>query len=188
MKKYILSVGTVLLGLTTLNAQTIDFGVKAGVNISDIREEIADTKMKTGLYVGGYMNYKFNDKMSLQPELLFSVQGANIDEEDEDFTFKYINIPLMFQYEIYDNLNVELGPQVGLLLKGDLDNGTEERDVKEHLSKVDFGMNVGATYQLNNGLNFSARYNLGLSNVYDGDFFEDEGKNSVISIGVGYKL
>ena len=189
MKKYMITVGIALLGLTSVQAQKIDFGVKAGVNLSDLKgKDIADTEMKTGLYIGGYANLGLSDNIFFQPEVLFSMQGASMDEEDEAFTLNYLNVPLMFQYGINENLKVELGPQVGFLLKADFDNGEQEIDVKEQMSSIDFGMNLGATYQLDNGLNFSARYNLGLSDVYDSDLFDSEAKNAVISVGIGYKL
>ncbi len=54
---------------------------------------------------------------------------------------------------------------------------------------TDFGVNLGLGYKMENGLNFGARYNLGLSDNLDVDDFEAEGaeyKNSVIQISVGY--
>lgn len=100
----------------------------------------------------------------------------------------------MFQYEIIDGLRAELGPQIGFNISKkykyeyssnvpgyEEGSGSTDAEVKS----VDFGLNIGAGYELSNGLNFSARYNFGLSNI------NDEGgnlkiKNSVFSVGLGY--
>jgi len=52
---------------------------------------------------------------------------------------------------------------------------------------LDFGLNIGAGIELNNLL-FAAQYGLGLSNVEPVNWSENESKNRVISISVGYML
>ncbi len=55
----------------------------------------------------------------------------------------------------------------------------------EDTNVIDFGLNFGLGYKLDSGLNFSARYNLGLSNIDDSDS-NVETKNSVFQFSVGY--
>lgn len=185
MKKYIIAAGVALLGLTSVNAQEIEFGAKAGLNMANLSGDDADgTKMKMGAYVGGYANMGLSDKIFFQPELLFSMQGAEPEEGDIDTKLNYINIPLMFQYGITDEIRVEAGPQVGMLLSAEIG----DVDFKDEMSSIDFGMNVGASYNMENGFNVSVRYNMGLTEVIDSDVLESDAKNSVISIGVGYSL
>jgi hypothetical protein len=54
--------------------------------------------------------------------------------------------------------------------------------VKDFTKSNDFAFNIGAGYQLNSGLNFNLRYNIGLTDAYE----DIDAKNSVFQVGVGY--
>ena len=55
------------------------------------------------------------------------------------------------------------------------------------MNSIVFGLDFGLGYKLENGLNFSARYNLGLSNIREiTNDYDFSLKNDVISLGVGY--
>ncbi|RZL41864.1 MAG: PorT family protein, partial [Pedobacter sp.] len=74
MKKIIVSVLTIFtFGLT--HAQEIDYGVKGGLNIANLTGDIENAKSKVSLHVGGFVQFKVNEKFSVQPELLYSQQG-----------------------------------------------------------------------------------------------------------------
>ena len=91
----------------------------------------------------------------------------------------------MAKYYATEALSIEVGPQVGFLINSEEEFEGETFDTKDITSNVDFGLNFGLGYKLASGLNFSARYNLGLSNVDDSDF-DVEIKNSVFQFSVGY--
>jgi hypothetical protein len=123
------------------------------------------------------MEYSISDKFSLQPEVLFSQQGLKEDLYDNQYEVKlklgYINIPLMAKYYATDQLNLEIGPQLGFLTSADYyekDNEYDEsyeEDVKRYFKKTDVGINFGIGYQLKNGIGINARYNLGLTDIFD---------------------
>ncbi|UPS90818.1 MULTISPECIES: porin family protein [unclassified Bizionia] len=206
MKKLLLSAAIAVIGLSQVSAQEFSFGPKAGVNFATLTGDIEDAEFKVGLHIGGAAEYMFDEKMGLQAELLYSMQGAKneytetstiggVTERDfEKSTLKlnYINLPVMFKYYIVDGFNVEVGPQVSFLVsaKGEYEyeysisgggtdfseSGSEEIDIDDELKGIDFGLNFGLGYKLDNGLNFGARYNLGLMNINDEDEFRDEYK------------
>ena len=201
MKKYIIAAGVALLGLTSVNAQEMNFGAKAGVNLANLSgDDVSNNEMLIGAFGGVYANMELSDKIFFQPELLFSMQGAKFKAEgiEGELKYNFINVPLMLQYGVTDNIRVELGPQVGLVLSADSKTGDVDVDVKDNTKTIDFGVNLGGTYYMDNGLNFTVRYNMGLtklgkasSTTVGGITVETEEsdiKNSVISIGVGYSL
>ena len=132
-----------------------------------------------------------SDKFSFQPELLYSQQGFNEDFSLADLTaeneikLSYLNIPLMAKYYITDGISIVAGPQIGFLLSADNEfsstttfGGVTEmtsgdEDIKDAVNSIDFGLGFGVGYRLDNGLNFSARYNLGLSNINDFEGSDD---------------
>lgn len=171
------------------NAQgNINFGAKAGLNLATLSGDLEGAESKAGIHFGGMAEISINDKFSVQPELLFSTQGANAEVGDDTFNLSYINLPIMAKYYATEALSIEAGPQIGFLVNAELEELGETIDIDEGTQGIDFGLNFGLGYKLASGINFSARYNVGLSEVFD---FEGESQNidvnnSVFQFSVGY--
>ena len=190
MKKSFLIIAIIVFGLTNLNAQEVKFGAKAGLNLASITGDETDgIESRTAFHVGAVAEISISDKFSVQPELLYSAQGAKDSFEgiDVDAKIDYLNLPIMAKYYVAEGFSLELGPQVGFLLSAKAEGGGESIDFKDETKGIDFGANFGVGYKLESGLNFGARYNLGLSNINDGEDSDDfKNQNSVIQLSVGY--
>lgn len=192
MKKIILSaIAVMAFGFT--NAQSTRFGVKAGLNLSSLTGDAQDAKSLVGFQVGGFAEIKIIDKLAIQPELLFSTQGAKFDgfdgDSDYDTKLNYLNIPVLAKYFITDAFTVEAGPQIGFLLSAKTDGD----DVKDDVKSVDLGFNFGAGYNFTENLSVGLRYTLGLSSIddtpsefgFDGDLSI---RNSNLALALAYKF
>ncbi len=184
MKKLLLVTVIAVLGLTNINAQKVEFGAKAGLNLAFITgDNTEDFKPNTDFHVGVMAEWKITNKFSLQPEIIYSGQGSDINIESEGrISLYYLNIPVIGKYYVTERLSLEAGPQVGYLLS--TKGGTI--DYKDLLHTTDYGVNFGVGYKLDNGLNFTARYNLGLSNINNVDGFSEKNRNGVFQLSVGY--
>ena len=182
MKKLFLCAALAVFAFTSVNAQEVTFGVKAGVNLASIAGDDTDgVSSLTSFHIGGVAEISFSDKFSFQPELLYSAQGYSYDSFD--VKLDYINIPLLAKYYVAEGFSIEAGPQVGFLMSAK----AEDEDVKDFVSGIDFGLGIGVGYKMDSGLNFAARYNLGLSNINDGEGSDDfKNQNNVIQLSVGY--
>lgn len=201
MKKITLTLlGLVAFSTSALAQQEVKFGPKAGVNFANL-SGADDSEMKIGFHVGAVAEIKFNDKFSIQPEVVYSTQGAKfsqtlpiIGEVESTIKNDYINVPIMAKYYFIEGFSVELGPQIGFLMKSEAESGDNTIDTKDAYKSIDFGLGVGLAYDLPMGLFVGARYNLGLSKVNEdvsvGDISveTDDIKNGVIQVGVGYKF
>ena len=197
MKKLLLTAAAVF-ALTTVNAQDITFGVKAGINFANTNVSDSDENLEgiTSFHFGGVVEFSVSETFSIQPELLYSAQGLQQKEEFEGFTFEsklkldYINIPIMAKYYVAEGFSIEAGPQVGFLLSAnqefEFDGDSEEEDVKDDFKGIDFGAAIGLGYRLDSGLNFSARYILGLSNIAEDTEGDFSVQNNVFQVSVGY--
>jgi len=184
MNKLLLATVITVLGLTSVNAQEIKFGAKAGLNFAFITgDNTADLTPNTDLHFGVMAEFKISNKFSLQPELVYSGQGAELNIASEGrISLNYLNLPIIGKYYVTEQLSLEAGPQIGYLLS--TNGGT--LDYKDLLKPIDYGVNFGVGYKLENGLNFTARYNLGLSNINDVDDFSEKNSNGVVQLSVGY--
>ncbi|MFV0573582.1 MAG: porin family protein [Xanthomarina gelatinilytica] len=217
MKKILLIAAVAVFGISNVNAQEVSFGPKAGVNFANLNGDIEDNDMRVGFHIGGAAEIMFTEKMGLQAELLYSLQGTKdsyssketiggvtyTEEEEAKINLSYINIPVSFKYYIANGFNVEAGPQVGILASAKAKYDYKERvqgggydetytesgdqDVKDYYKSVDFGLNFGLGYKMENGLNFGARYNLGLMNIDDFSNSDDyKISNGVIQVSAGF--
>lgn len=195
MKKLMIAaIAVVGFSATGLAQQQVKFGPKAGINLASMSGQ-DDAEMKIGFHVGAVAEIKFSDTFSIQPELLYSAQGAKSKSSDDvKLNNDYINIPIMAKYYFVEGFSVEAGPQIGFLMKAEASNGDATVDMKDYYKSIDFGLGIGLAYDLPQGLFVNARYNIGLSKIGEDQTIgnitieADDVKNSVIQIGVGYKF
>lgn len=178
-------------------AQGIGLGVKGGVNLANMTgDDAGDTDMNTGFAIGGFLNFDLGT-FSIQPEALFSQKGASMSFEgiESDWNVSYLEVPVLFRIGLGVpgapmNPVLFAGPSVGYLLsskgKGSVEGASVEFDMKDDTKSFDVGAVIGAGIDFGN-IQLDARYNLGFTNVGDGDDAGDV-KNSTISIMLGYRL
>jgi opacity protein-like surface antigen len=197
MKKVLLTIAMVAAGFTA-NAQDVKFGVKAGMNFASLNgnKEVTSTfkDSRTSFHIGAMAEISISEKFSFQPELLYSVQGASANsfqgtEADVTFKLDYITMPLMAKYYVSEGFSLEAGPQLAFnttsKIKAEANGQEATEDMKDETNGFDLGLNFGLGYKLENGLNFSTRYNLGLSDIVK-DNEGDAVKNGVFQVSVGY--
>ncbi|HRQ49130.1 MAG TPA: porin family protein [Agriterribacter sp.] len=189
---------TLFLSVLTLIAFTtqaqIKFGIKAGANFttfsgSDATIEGMSPKYKVGFAGGGLVNIQLSEMFSLQPEVLYSMEGATYTFEGESAHLKtdYINIPVLAQYNNASGFYAETGPQVGFLTSAKISADGNSVNMKDFFKKTNFSWGFGAGYKLSNGLGFGARYNLGLTSIADADTDESVSfKAAGFHIGLSY--
>lgn len=180
MKKVLFVAIITVLGLSKVNAQKIKFGAKGGLNFASISgDNTGNADYVTSFNFGLLAEIPISSKFSFQPELIHSGQGYSFN--DNTIALNYLNVPLMGKYYLTKGLSLEAGPQIGFLLSAKNDN----TDVKSFFNTVDFGANIGVGYKLDNGLNFSTRYNLGISDINNTDS-SNKNRNGVFQLSIGY--
>lgn len=146
------------------------FGVKVGVNYqsNDFKgREIAiyDIKPGTGFVAGVQADLKWN-RFGIHPELLYSHIALDTEipnaEGDPGVRLNRIDLPILFEYELFGILNLQVGPSFALYT-GTSGQCTVMTGLKESLSaKWDFkrppvGYVVGADARIWK-FNFAVRY------------------------------
>src|SRR6185295_14983579 len=96
-----------------------------------------------------YFTSMFTDKLGIQPDLLYSVQGTKFGGTYTD-TYSYLNIPVLFRVNVIPVLNLHAGPQLGLCLAAKTEGGGTTTDFKDEVNTVDFAFAFGAGVDLGN--------------------------------------
>jgi len=173
MKKIFFLLIAVVFTATTYG-QGIDFGIKAGANFSTLTDATG-LKNKTGFHGGIFLGLKFNDKIALQPELLYSQQGAKFDSDKIELN--YVNVPVVLKYYLIQGLNIQAGPQFGFIVDDNLGDAFDKKP-------VDVSGLLGAGYDLPMGLRIDARYHFGFTAIGE----DTDSKNGVFSLALGYSF
>lgn len=184
MKKQILIVFAVLIGAISYAQMGLDVGIKAGATFANLTD-MTDASTKTGFVGGGFVTIKFSDKIAIQGDLLYSQQGATINDQFiEDINLDYITFPIVFKYYIIKRLNIQAGPQFGTVVNDSFDS-----DVDYNSFDVTGVVGIGVDLPLN--FRVTGRYGFGLSDIS----FENNGvsvdtntKNSVFSLTAGFSF
>jgi hypothetical protein len=145
----------------------VNLGIKAGANVYNIHND-DNTKygQRTGYNFGLLGHIHFNSQFAVQPEIVFSTQGATIDNGNTKYNLDYINVPVLFQYMFDNGFRLQAGPQVGFLISAKSKSNNNITDFKNDFNPIDFGVSIGASYVVpSTGFGIDARYNFGLSNI-----------------------
>jgi hypothetical protein len=193
MKKLSFAAVALLITVMSFGQGRTSFGIKAGVNLANIDDDLApnNTDHKVGLHIGGLAHIHVSDHFAIQPELFYSVQGADytLSTYDGKTSNGYIMLPVMLQFMTKGGLRFQAGPQVGYLTssKFERDSDGVTTDLKETSNNIDFSASVGLGYLTKSGLGFDARYNHGFSNMYErSSGFEAQSR--VIQLGLFYQF
>jgi hypothetical protein len=222
MKKIILTltVSFAMLAQSAYAQIRFDLGVKGGLNFAGL-SNVSTSNLKasyenrTGYHFGAYAMIKIT-KFAIQPEIIFSRQGQNytLPNSTSNLTsnFDYINIPVMVKFYVAGGLNLQAGPQFGFLssatgdvintVNGSISSTTSSADLKTFVKSSDVSLAVGAGWDLPFGLNLTARYNIGLSDINQktggiipsvgnstiSSLGTSEAKSQVVQISVGYRF
>jgi hypothetical protein len=173
-------------------SQEINYGVRAGLNITTFGRDVEDNEFRNSFHIGAFMQVELFEDFSIQPELIYSEQGTVLTTGENDIKVKlnYLNIPVLAKYYVDHGCYVEAGPYVSFALSRNEDSVSDLIDVSDKYKTVDAGIAFGMSYEYNDGFFTTLRINGGISNVLknsqnDEDLFINQ---SVYLLSIGYKF
>lgn len=178
-----------LITISTITfSQSFSFGPKAGINISNYTGGNIDSKALVGYQIGGILNYGFGKNFSIQPEVLFSTQGAKVVDGGikSDFKISYLTIPVMLKLKTNSGFYIEAGPQIGFRTSSDVPDQT----INNFAKNLDVAVGAGLGYQTSIGLGIGARYVAGLTKVgnFSGQTLSPDFKNSIVQVSLFWNI
>lgn len=166
----------------------INIGIKGGLNIYNIiNDDNVSYNSKAGLHAGLIGHIHFTRQIALQPELLYSAQGAQYDIAgvNTKINLAYINVPLMVQYMFDNGFRLQAGPQIGFLVNAKSKINNTTYDIKNNFKTADIALGIGVGYvEPSSGLGIDARYNVGLTDISENTAYKST--NRGFQIGLFY--
>lgn len=193
MKKIaILSVALLVAGFA--HAQSPKFGIKAGVNIAKFAgDPDPNSEFNTGLAAGVFTNVPLSSGFSFEPSLEYSQKGAEFTtalNTEVKSKITYLDLPIMFKYNLTPNFGILAGPQVSFFLDQEtkLVNGNSTTTFEgnnDSYRKSLAGGKVGLSYNFGSVM-LNASYATDLQNLYSDDSGNSDLKNQVINVGLAF--
>lgn len=133
--------------------QNIYFGVKAGLNFSNVydsQNESFSADGKLGLVGGAVLNFPISEYFSFQPEFLYSQKGfkgsGTLLGSEYNFTrtTSYIDIPIQLALKVSKILTIVGGPQYSYLLnqKDSFENSSMSFEQEEEFKNDNIRKNI----------------------------------------------
>ena len=173
MKKIILFALSATLIAAVSNAQegmkkkNSDWGVKLGLNGSNIRMDGGDAGWKTGLVAGVFVKFKVNEKFSIQPEALYSSMGGKnlTTGSDNSLRLNYFSLPVLAQFKVSKCLAVLAGPQVDVLIGAKMKGTSGFTKVSDNYKENSFNLTGGLAFWPSHCFCLSVRYIYGFNDI-----------------------
>lgn len=183
MKKWIF--GLMFFALAwQVEAQIIRFGLKGGANFSNFTGGVSgiDYNSKTNWHGGAVVQIQLTPALELQPELLFSSQGAEV-EGLGDINMDYVALPILMKFTVLPSvLTLDAGPQFSFLMDDSTEAWNELWNGNTDPESFDFGLAAGLTAELSHNLWIQGRYVWGLTEISE----QAEVKNSTFQLSLVY--
>ncbi len=164
-------------------------GIKGGPNFSTIEGGNANQiySQRTGFHAGVFANIRLQ-RFGLQPEVVFSSQGAQIDLAQTEEKFNYVNVPILVKFYLTDFLNIQAGPQYGFMTSAIAESSGGNVNVESLYKDSDLSLALGVGIELPFGLNIEGRYNIGISDINDSPDTTTALNNQVYQVAIGFRF
>jgi hypothetical protein len=184
-----------MIGVSSFGQNSFSIGAKGGLNFSSLiagsglGESFSFTK---NFHAGLFVSYRVRN-VAIQPEFIFSQQGATgrFNNQSLNTSYQFFNVPVIVKYYFGKYFNVQVGPQIGVLLKAREDfvaNSawvTLDQNSAPWLNTADGSICMGIGYETNFGLTLETRYALAFTPIRN---FSGTAYNEMFQFSVGYRV
>jgi len=185
MKRAVVLTLVWLILATTASAGLLpQYGIKAGLNISDINMDDIESSTQTGYVAGLFMNLS-SPLLHLQAELLYTSRkselGAfSVNSYNVETNTHYLQVPVLVKFGLPLPLvspSIYAGPAAALPIKSEMtDRDGDWVDVNEYNQDLVWSLILGADLTLFDKLIVDIRYDFGVTDLNDipvGDILDD---------------
>jgi hypothetical protein len=185
MKHIVLAIVLLLLA-SQAHAQ---LGIKGGVNQAVLSGRVGeDATYKTYFHAGIFYEAKVLGPLSIQPELLYSMQGSQLKGSSTITDYKtqlnYVQVPILVKATI-GPVYVEAGPQFGYLVSANEDGTVQVRNTSgnvafrsvnqsatDNYKRNEFALCAGVGLKLGSIVRVGGRFVAGLNDINDVQYLQ----------------
>jgi opacity protein-like surface antigen len=211
MKKSVLIIAAIIL-IHTAHAQFFQIGLKGGISSSKAQVDEAFSidnstiqynsgNAKLGWHIGLYTRIKIS-KLYIQPELLFSSTGGEIEVTEEGFStpevavidLNKLDIPVMVGFFLTKSFRIFAGPTFSYLISDEIKGTALISDIKMNYNNATIGYQAGLGFDISR-ITIDLKYEGNLSKLGDSvtipgidETFSTDLRNPQFIASVGFRF
>ena len=154
--RYLVSLILIFASLQLSEAQVFEGGFFGGFVASQVDGDTYGGYNKFGISLGGFISKEHLQNTNWKFEIRYIQKGSAQRETEFNPTFykltiHYVEIPLIYQYEFYEDLIAEIGlsPDVYLFHKEEDEVGDMDQDDRPDYHRFGLNGDIGLSYKLN---------------------------------------
>lgn len=204
MKRIILTSLVLAFGITESMFGQISLNFSSGMNYSNCKFEEFESlspKGRFGYFIGIAPSYQISEKIQFRVDFQYSLKGFNTGIENNlipsDFRYEYLDIIPEVEFLLQRYLALGIGVNYGIKVNEQIkvSNGDWSEPIVETINSTDFGLICKLETHFKSLFGF-VRYNIGLKNIAEGVFTDENGQinedvkqlNRNLQIGIGYEF
>ena len=176
----------IVTGAPQLRAQAASsprptYGVLAGVNFSTLSgDDVEGASSRSGFIGGGFVTFHFHNGLGLEPELLYSQQGASSSDNGTSLRMSFVQIPVLLRYDVRTHATAHpfflAGPSIGIKVSCSASGEGVSVDCDRadlQTTGFDLGALIGAGVAFRAGkqsVSLGARYTIGTNDLFENNF------------------
>lgn len=160
-----------LIGFTFSNAQVEQFGIKAGMNLVNMRSTLGGNQVgfaynwRPDYHVGFQYRYDM-ETIVIKVDGLYSRRGtkygALFQFGNTNITLKYLAVPAVVGYRLTESVDAYVGIELAYLLDASDQYGVINTELYRKLA---MGPVIGFGYHAENGVFIETRYGFGMTDI-----------------------
>lgn len=152
--KYFLSAIILFCFLLKPSAQYFKGGIFAGITASQIDGDMLSGYNKPGLMTGFWVGRNINKNLSYRAELKYVMKGAHTNKPFESYprftkTLHYFELPIVFQYKLTSNINLNAGLAAAYLGYATVNIGEGPKNATSTMKNYEISTLIGFDYRFN---------------------------------------
>lgn len=177
-----------LLSAVPAAAQT--WGVKGGLNLSNVSLEDFDTSAEPSAVAGGFFRLPFMAGLQIQVEGLVAQRRVSFDDSVRD-ELNYLELPVLARYRVFSAGGRPVSALGGgvpafRLSAKEVFSGGDSEDITDRYEPFDFGVAVGGEVAITRRWLVDVRYIFGVTNVQDVPGFDVKFRTWQVTVGYAF--
>lgn len=205
-KKFFLSIPFLLFFISSYSQNELEFGIKGGINLSEMRsKEFQNKEGHTGYHLGALISFHMAGRFSLETGLGYSTQGGTAEFSNEvgktraEMELDYLQLPVMLKIAVFPKLSINAGTYLNFLVHEDIraDHTSPflysflpigPTEVQNDTNDLEVNAAFGLNYDLSSRFCLYTTFVLGVTNAVEFGEGSVKARNRTYQVGIGYRF
>lgn len=205
-KNFFLSIPFLLFFISGYSQKELEFGIKGGINLSEIRSnEFQNKEGLTGYHLGALVSLHMVSRFSLETGLGYSTQGGIAEFSNEvgktraEMELDYLQLPVMLKIAVFPKMSLNAGTFLNFLVHEEMRADHTSPflysflpigpiEIQYDTNDLEVNAAFGLNYELSSRFCLYTTFVQGLTNAVELGEGSVKARNRTYQVGIGYQF